>query len=283
MVWLGCFLSSSRGYAWMGKTALSMGADTFQFFTRNPRGGKVKELDPADAAQLAAMQADGRLGPVVAHAPYTINPCSKEERTREFALETMADDLRRLEHLPGNFYNFHPGSHVGQGVETGISLIAETLNRVMFAGQQTTVLLETMAGKGTEIGGTFEELREILDRVTMPERVGVCLDTCHVHDAGYDIAGDLDGVLMNFDKVIGLDKLKALHLNDSKNPLGARKDRHEKLGQGHLGLEALVRVVNHPALDGRPMSLETPNELDGYAEEIRILRTCQGGICLETN
>ena len=272
MVWLGCFLSSSKGYAWMGKTALSMGADTFQFFTRNPRGGKVKPLDEADAAVLAAMQADGRLGPVVAHAPYTINPCSKEERTREFALETMADDLRRLEHLPGNFYNFHPGSHVGQGVEAGIELIARTLDRVMFPGQQTTVLLETMAGKGTEIGGSFEELREILDRVAMPERVGVCLDTCHVHDAGYDIAGDPDGVLTAFDRIIGLDKLKALHLNDSKNPLGARKDRHEKLGQGYLGLEAMMRIVIHPALDGRPMSLETPNELDGYAEELRILR-----------
>lgn len=267
----------------MGKTALSMGADTFQFFTRNPRGGKVKALDPADAAQLAAMQADGRLGPVVAHAPYTINPCSKEERTREFALETMADDLRRLEHIPGNFYNFHPGSHVGQGVEVGIDLIAKTLDQVMFSGQQTTVLLETMAGKGTEIGGSFEELREILDRVAMPECVGVCLDTCHVHDAGYNIAGDLDGVLTEFDRVVGLEKLKALHLNDSKNLLGARKDRHEKLGQGYLGLDALVRVVNHPALDGRPMSLETPNELDGYAEEIRTLRAHQGGNGHETD
>ena len=272
MVWLGCFLSSSKGYEWMGKTALSMGADTFQFFARNPRGGKVKDMDPTDAGKLAAMQADGRLGPVVAHAPYTINPCSKEERTREFALQTMADDLRRLEYLPGNYYNFHPGSHVGQGVERGIELIAQTLDAVMFEDQKTTVLLETMAGKGTEIGGKFEELREIIDRVSMPEKVGVCLDTCHVHDAGYDIAGDPDGVLMQFDKIVGLDKLKALHLNDSKNPLGAAKDRHEKLGQGYLGLEAMVRIVYHPALDGRPMSLETPNELDGYAEEIRLLR-----------
>ena len=272
MVWLGCFLSSSKGFAWMGETAVSMGADTFQYFTRNPRGGKVKALDPEDAAKLAAMQDVGQLGPIVAHAPYTINPCSKEERTREFALQTMADDLRRLEHLPGNFYNFHPGSHVGQGVEAGIDLIARTLDAVMFPHQQTTVLLETMAGKGTEIGGSFEELREILDRVRMPEKVGVCLDTCHIHDAGYDIAGDPDGVLTKFDQVIGLEKLKALHLNDSKNPLGARKDRHEKLGEGYLGLEAMVRIVNHPALDGRPMSLETPNELDGYAREIRILR-----------
>jgi len=272
MVWLGCFLSSSKGYAWMGETALSIDADTFQFFTRNPRGGKVKAMDPTDAGKLAAMQADGRLGPVVAHAPYTINPCSKEDRTREFALQTMADDLRRLEYLPGNFYNFHPGSHVGQGVARGIELIAQTLDAVMFQDQKTTVLLETMAGKGTEIGGRFEELREIMDRVSMPEKVGVCLDTCHVHDAGYDIAGDLDGVLTQFDRIIGLDKLKALHLNDSKNPLGAAKDRHEKLGQGYLGLDALVRIVNHPALDGCPMSLETPNELDGYAKEICVLR-----------
>ena len=276
MIWLGCFLSSSKGYEWMGKTALSMGADTFQFFTRNPRGGKVKALDVTDASRLAAMQSDGSLGPIVAHAPYTINPCSKDQRTREFALETMADDLRRLEYLPGNYYNFHPGSHVGQGVETGIELIAKTLDAVMFRDQKTVVLLETMAGKGTEIGGTFEELREILDRVAMPERVGVCLDTCHVHDAGYDIAGDPDGVLTKFDTVIGLDKLKALHLNDSKNPLGARKDRHEKLGEGYLGLEAMTRIVTHPALDGRPMSLETPNELDGYAREIRLLRDRMG-------
>ena len=272
MVWLGCFLSSSKGYEWMGKTALNMGADTFQFFTRNPRGGKVKALDPEDVSKLAAMQAQGQLGPVVAHAPYTINPASAEERTREFARLTMADDLRRLEYLPGNFYNFHPGSHVGQGVETGISLIVETLDQVMFPAQQTTVLLETMAGKGSEIGGRFEELREILDRVSMPDRVGVCLDTCHVHDGGYDIAGDLDGVLTEFDRVIGLKKLKALHLNDSKNPLGARKDRHEKLGEGYLGLDAFAAVVNHPALQGRPMSLETPNELDGYEKEIQLLR-----------
>ena len=272
MVWLGCFLSSSKGFAWMGKTAVNMGADTFQYFTRNPRGGKVKALDETDAAKLAAMQADGAIGPIVAHAPYTINPCSAEARTREFALETMADDLKRLEHLPGNFYNFHPGSHVGQGVETGISLIAQTLDAVMFPEQQTTVLLETMAGKGSEIGGRFEELREIIDRVAMPEKVGVCLDTCHIHDGGYDIVHDLDGVLTQFDQIIGLDKLRALHLNDSKNPVGARKDRHEKLGQGYIGLETFARVVTHPALQGRPMSLETPNELDGYAAEICLLR-----------
>lgn len=279
MVWLGCFLSSSKGYEWMGKTALSMGADTFQFFTRNPRGGKVKALDEKDAAALAAMQADGRLGPIVAHAPYTINPCSATPRTREFALETMSDDLQRLEHLPGNFYNFHPGSHVGQGTEAGIRLIADTLNQVLFSGMKTTVLLETMAGKGSEIGGSFEELREILDRVEKNEYMGVCLDTCHVHDAGYDIVHDLDGVLTQFDNIIGLDRLKALHLNDSMNFAGARKDRHEKLGLGHIGLEAIVRLVCHPALDGRPMSLETPNELDGYAQEIRVLRERAAGVC----
>ena len=272
MVWLGCFLSSSKGYAWMGKTARSMGADTFQYFTRNPRGGKVKALDLQNIGKLAAMQTDGQLGPIVAHAPYTINPCSATPRTREFALETMTEDLQRLEYLPGNFYNFHPGSHVGQGTEAGIALIADTLNQVLFDGMQTTVLLETMAGKGSEIGGTFEELREIIDRVDHKEYLGVCFDTCHVHDSGYDIVGDLDGVLTHFDNVIGLDRLKALHINDSMNPRGAAKDRHQKLGQGYIGLEAILRVVYHPALSGRPMSLETPNELDGYAGEIRILR-----------
>ena len=256
----------------MGETALSVDADTFQFFTRNPRGGKVKELDAEDAAKLAAMQSAGKIGPIVAHAPYTINPCSATERTREFALETMEDDLRRLDHLPGNFYNFHPGSHVGQGTEKGIELIADTLNAVLRPDQKTVVLLETMAGKGSEIGGSFEELREIMDRVKYRELVGVCLDTCHVHDAGYDIVHDLDGVLTEFDRVIGLDKLRALHLNDSMNPLGARKDRHQKIGEGHIGLDAMVRVVTHPALQQRPMSLETPNELDGYEREIRMLR-----------
>lgn len=272
MVWLGCFLSSSRGYAAMGRTALSIGADTFQYFTRNPRGGRVREMDLEDAAALAAMQTEGLLGPIVAHAPYTINPCSATERTREFALETMTDDLRRLEQLPGNFYNFHPGSHVGQGTEKGISLIAETLDQVLFPGMKTTVLLETMAGKGTELGGCFEELREIIDRVGQQESIGVCLDTCHIHDAGYDIVHDLDGVLTEFDRVVGLHRLRAVHLNDSKNPLGSRKDRHERLGEGQIGLDALLRVVTHPALAGRPMSLETPNELDGYARELRLLR-----------
>lgn len=272
MLVLGCHLSSSKGFAAMGETALSIDANTFQFFTRNPRGGKAKALDLADAARLAAMQQSGVIRPVVAHAPYTINPCSAEAQTREFALRTMADDLRRLESLPGNYYNFHPGSHVGQGLETGIALIAETLNNVLFPGQQTTVLLETMAGKGTEVGGRFDELREILDRVQQSDSMGVCLDTCHVHDAGYDIVHDLDGVLTQFDRVIGLSRLKALHINDSMNPCGAHKDRHEKLGQGRIGLDALVQIVNHPALKGLPMILETPNELPGYAAEIALLR-----------
>ncbi len=272
MVYLGCHLSSSKGFFAMAETAQTICADTFQFFTRNPRGGKAKPMDEADAAKLAAVQTSGTIGPVIAHAPYTINPCSAEERTREFALQTMADDLLRLEHIPGNYYNFHPGSHVGQGTEKGIELIAKTLDAVIPENCATTVLLETMAGKGSEIGGSFEELREIMDRVRRPGRIGVCLDTCHVHDAGYDIVNDLDGVLTAFDKVVGLDRLKALHINDSMNPCGARKDRHEKLGQGHIGLKAMIRIVTHPALQGRPMVLETPNELDGYEQEIKLLR-----------
>ena len=272
MLYLGCHLSSSRGYEAMGQTALSIGADTFQFFTRNPRGGAAKAPDPADAAKLVQMQHSGSIGPVIAHAPYTVNPCSKDARTRDFACEMMEDDLRRMELISGNLYNFHPGSHVGQGVEAGIELIAACLNSVMFPGQQTTVLLETMAGKGSEIGGRFEELAEILSRCKYPQYMGVCLDTCHVSDGGYDIRADLDGVLAEFDRVVGLRWLRALHLNDSKNPLGAHKDRHEKIGQGYLGLETFVHVLHHPALQGLPMVLETPNELDGYADEIRLLR-----------
>ncbi len=272
----GCHLSSSAGFLAMGNTALALGADTFQFFTRNPRGGRAKALDPEDAAALAALMRAHCFGPVIAHAPYTINPCSAEPRTREFARETMADDLLRLEVLPGNYYNFHPGSHVGQGTEAGIALIAETLNAILTPDGRTTVLLETMAGKGTEIGGRFEELREILDRVDAGARMGVCLDTCHVYDAGYDIAGDLDGVLTEFDRVIGLSRLRALHLNDSKNPFGSHKDRHEKLGQGSLGAEAFRRIVRHPALHGLPMVLETPNDLPGYAAEIAFLRAAEG-------
>ena len=271
MLYLGCHLSSSKGYAAMGRTALSIGANTFQFFTRNPRGGAAKSADPADAAVLVQMQQDGQLGRVVAHAPYTLNPCSKDERTREFAREVFESDLQRMELTPGNFYNFHPGSHVGQGAETGIAQIAAALRKALEPDYPVEVLLETMAGKGSEVGGRFEELRAILDAVDSP-RLGVCLDTCHVYDGGYDIVNDLEGVLAEFDRVIGLDRLKALHLNDSKNPCGAHKDRHEKLGQGCLGLEVFRRILHHPALRGLPMILETPNELPGYAQELALLR-----------
>ena len=272
MQYIGCHLSSSKGFAAMGKTALSIGANTFQFFTRNPRGGAAKDIDPQDAQALVLMQGSGEIGKIVAHAPYTLNPCAKEEKTLEFARNTMQDDLRRMEFVPGNFYNFHPGSHVGQGTEEGIRKIAETLDLAMFEGQTTIVLLETMAGKGTEVGGRFEELRAIIDRAAMQEKLGVCLDTCHVSDAGYDIAGNLEAVLEEFDRVIGLSRLYALHLNDSKNPLASHKDRHEQLGEGYLGMEAFYRIVEHPALRGLPMILETPNELPGYAAEIACLR-----------
>lgn len=272
MFYIGCHLSSSAGFLAMGETALSIGATTFQFFTRNPRGSKAKAIDPDDASALLSLQAANGIGTLVAHAPYTINPCSRDERTREFARQTMTDDLQRMEHLPGNLYNFHPGSHTGQGVEAGIAQIAETLNSILTEDQHTTVLLETMAGKGTEIGGRFEELREILDRITLSHKMGVCLDTCHVSDAGYDIAGDLDGVLTRFDKVIGLTRLKALHLNDSLNPVGAHKDRHARIGEGYLGREAFGRIINHPALRELPFVLETPNELSGYAAEIALLK-----------
>ena len=269
---IGCHLSSSKGYLHMAKEAVSIGANTFQFFTRNPRGGTAKPLDPADAAAFRAYADEHGFGQILAHAPYTLNACSADPAIRDFARRTMADDLVRLEATPGNLYNFHPGSHVGQGIETGIGFIAEMLNSVLRPGLHTTVLLETMAGKGSEIGGRFEELRAIIDRVEHGECLGVCLDTCHVHDAGYDIVNDLDGVLAEFDRVIGMDRLKALHINDSKNPRGARKDRHEKLGEGCIGLEAIVRIVNHPALRHLPMLLETPNELDGYAREIALLK-----------
>ena len=272
MQYIGCHLSSSKGFAAMGKTALSIGANTFQFFTRNPRGGAAKDIDPQDAQALVLMQGSGEIGKIVAHAPYTLNPCAKEEKTLEFARNTMQDDLRRMEFVPGNFYNFHPGSHVGQGTEEGIRKIAETLDLAMFEGQTTIVLLETMAGNGTEVGGRFEELRAIIDRTAMQEKLGVCLDTCHVSDAGYDIAGNLEAVLEEFDRVIGLSRLYALHLNDSKNPLASHKDRHERLGEGYLGMEAFYRIVEHPALRGLPMILETPNELPGYAVEIACLR-----------
>ena len=272
MFHIGCHLSPSAGWLAMGQTAKSINASTFQFFTRNPRGSKAKAIDPDDAAALAAFLQENGFGPVVAHAPYTINPCSKDERTREFALQTMADDLLRMEHFPHNYYNFHPGSHTGLGTEAGIALIADTLNTILQPEQRTIVLLETMAGKGTEVGGRFEELREILDRVALADHMGVCLDTCHVSDAGYDIVNDLDGVLTAFDRIIGLEKLKAIHINDSLNPLGARKDRHAKIGEGYIGTDAFARIINHPALRGLPFVLETPNELDGYAREIELLR-----------
>lgn len=272
MLLLGCHLSAAKDYAYMGREAVSIGANTFQFFTRNPRGGSAKALDPEDVTRFRDFAAQAGIPVILAHAPYTLNGCSGDENVRRFARETMADDLRRMEATPGNLYNFHPGSHVGQGVEAGITLIAQMLNQTLFPEMTTTVLLETMAGKGSEVGGRFEELREILDRVELSARMGVCLDTCHLNDAGYDVAGDLDGVLTAFDKVIGLERVRAVHINDSKNPLGARKDRHEKIGEGFLGLDAIVRVMTHPALRDKPFYLETPNELDGYAREIALLK-----------
>lgn len=269
---IGCHLSSSKGFAAMGRQALELGADTFQFFTRNPRGSRAKDLDTADAAALITLLKEHHFAPVIAHAPYTLNLCGAREENRTFAVETMADDLRRLEHLPGQLYNFHPGSHVGQGTDQGVALIAQGLNHLLRPDQSTTVLLETMAGKGSEVGGSFEELRAILDQVELGDRLGVCLDTCHVWDAGYDIADHLDAVLEEFDHVIGLDRLRAIHLNDSKNPLGSHKDRHACIGEGCIGLEALVRVIRHPALKDLPFCLETPNDLSGYAREIALLR-----------
>ena len=271
MLYLGCHLSASGGNAAMVKTALSINANTFAFFTRNPRGSKAKKEDPADAAKAAAMLRDHGFGPLVAHGAYTMNLCTADPEARAFAAEVLADDLRRMAALPGNFYNFHPGSHVGQRIETGVAQISEALRKAMAPDYPVTVLLETMAGKGSEVGGRFEELRLILDAVGR-EDLGVCLDTCHVYDGGYDIVGDLDGVLAEFDRVIGLDRLKALHINDSKNPFGSHKDRHACLGEGSLGLDAFRRIVNHSALKGKPMILETPNELPGYAREIALLR-----------
>ena len=276
MFYIGCHLSASDGFLAMGKTALSIGANTFQFFTRNTRGSKAKAIDPADVAAFLELAAENGFGTLVAHAPYTINPCSKDEHTREFARMTLADDLKRMEHIPGNVYNFHPGSHTGQGMETGIGQIAETLNAILTPDIRTTVLLETMSGKGSEVGSRFEELREIIDRVELSDKLGVCLDTCHVSDAGYDIADDPDGVLTEFDRVIGLDRLRAVHVNDSLNPRSSHKDRHARIGEGCLGAEALGRVVRHPALQGLPFVLETPNELPGYAREIALLKELHG-------
>lgn len=272
MLRIGCHLSSAKGFLHMGKEAVSIGANTFQFFTRNPRGSKAKELDLEDVEAFRAYAAENGIDCILAHAPYTLNACAKTAATREFAFTAMADDLQRLEHLPGNYYNFHPGSHVGQGSGAGVELIADVLNHILKPEQTTTVLLETMAGKGTEVGRSFEELRAILDRVELADHMGVCLDTCHVYDAGYDIAEHLEEVLEQFDQVIGLEKLKALHINDSKNPFGSHKDRHEKLGEGSLGMETFVGIVRHPLLGRLPMYLETPNDLQGYAAEIRRLR-----------
>lgn len=272
MMKIGCHLSVSKGYYAMGKEALSIDANTFQFFTRNPRGSKAKAIDPEDARKLCELAREHSFGPLLAHAPYTLNPGSRDEKTREFAYATMEDDLRRMEFLPNNLYNFHPGSHVDQGVEAGIVHITRMLNTILIPEQSTTVLLETMAGKGTEVGATFEELRSILDGVQLNDKMGVCLDTCHVYDAGYDIVNDLDGVLEEFDRVIGLERLKAIHINDSKNPMGSHKDRHEKIGEGNIGVEAFARIINHPALRELPFYLETPNEIEGYAQEIRLLK-----------
>ena len=272
MLTIGCHLSSSKGYLAMGKEAVKIDANTFQFFTRNPRGGNAKAIVPSDIEAYLAFAKEHGIRQILAHAPYTLNACSADEGLRDFARRTMADDLERMEFTPGNCYNFHPGSHVKQGVEVGIQYIAEMLNQILKPEQRTTVLLETMAGKGSEVGGRFEELREILDRVELSDHMGVCLDTCHVWDGGYDIVGHLDEVLDEFDRVIGLHRLKAIHLNDSLNPLGAHKDRHAKIGEGHIGAEALIRVVNHPALKALPFYLETPNELDGYQAEIALMR-----------
>lgn len=272
MLYIGNHTSSSKGYLAMGKQTLANGGNTFAFFTRNPRGGKAKEIDPQDVQKFLQLSQENHFGKLVAHAPYTMNCAAAKENLRDFARETMADDLKRLELTPGNYYNFHPGSYVGQGAETGIDKIAEILNEVLAERQSTIVLLETMSGKGSEVGRNFEELREIIDRVEQKDKLGVCLDTCHVWDGGYDIVNNLDGVFAEFDRVIGLDRLKAIHLNDSMNGLGSHKDRHAKIGEGEIGLEALVRVIRHPVTKGIPFILETPNDDDGWAREIALLR-----------
>ncbi len=273
-MYFGCHLSASAGNVSMVKTAMSLGADTFAFFTRNPRGSKAKKEDPADAARAVKLLEENHFGPLVAHGAYTMNLCTADGDARAFAAEVLEDDLRRMAALPGNFYNFHPGSHVGQGVEAGIGYISEALKKALRHGYPVKVLLETMAGKGSEVGGRFEEIKAILDAVGS-DNVGVCLDTCHIYDGGYDIVNDLEGVLREFDRVIGLERLCALHLNDSKNPFGSHKDRHECLGQGSLGIETFRAIVNHPLLQGKPMILETPNELPGYRQEIALLRQLQ--------
>ena len=272
MFYIGCHLSSSGGYAAMGEEALRIGANTFQFFTRNPRGGSAKKFDPDDAEKLVRIMKENGFGPIIAHAPYTLNPASAEEKTREFADMVFSDDIATLENIPGTVYNFHPGSHVGQGVEAGTGHILKMLNKNMFHGMKTKVTLETMAGKGSEIGSSFEELKAIIDGCDFAEHLYVCLDTCHVSDAGYDVCGGLYETLEEFDKIIGTKKLAAVHLNDSKNPRGARKDRHEKIGFGFLGLENIKRIINCPVFDGLPIALETPNDIDGYEAEIKLLK-----------
>lgn len=269
---IGNHLSASKGYVAMGKAALALDANTFAFFTRNPRGGKAKEIDEKDVEKFLNFAKEHEFGKIVAHAPYTMNLCAAKEDVRSFSKEMLLDDLKRMEYTPYNYYNFHPGSHVGQGAEKGIALIAEALNEALKPEQTTTVLLETMAGKGTEVGRTFEELREILDRVELNDKMGVCLDTCHVWDGGYDIVNDLDDVLNEFDRVIGLDRLKAVHFNDSMNDCGSHKDRHAKIGEGKIGAEAMRRVALHPLLEGRPFILETPNDDEGYRREIQMVR-----------
>ncbi len=273
MFYIGCHLSAANGFAAMGKDALSIDANVFQFFTRNPRGGSAKPIKQSDVDAFLKLAEENNFGKILAYAPYTLNGCSADASIRKFARDTMADDLQRMEYVPGNMYNFHPGSHVQQGVDVGIDYIVEMLNDILFEKQRTTVLLETMAGKGSEVGGKFEELKRIMDRVKLVDKMGVCLDTCHVNDAGYDIVNDLDGVLAEFDRVIGLKWLKAIHLNDSMNPLGAHKDRHAVIDGGKLGLAALARVINHPLLRDLPFYLETPNELEGYGKEIALLKS----------
>ena len=272
MFTIGCHLSASKGFKNMGETALSIGANTFAFFTRNPRGGAAKAIDEADVQALIELMHEHNFGKLVAHAPYTVNPCSESQKTRDFAHMVLSEDIKRMEYLPGNYYNFHPGSHLNQGAEKGIELISAMLNDIITPEQSTIVLLETMAGKGSEVGRTFEELKAIIDNMKYPQKIGVCMDSCHVSDGGYDIAKDLEGVLAEFDRIIGIDKLKAMHLNDSMNPLGSHKDRHAKIGEGHLGTEAFINIINHPKLKDLPFILETPNELSGYAREIKLLR-----------
>ncbi|SDZ78686.1 deoxyribonuclease IV [Selenomonas ruminantium] len=273
MLHIGCHLSSAKGYLAMGKEAALMQADTFAFFTRNPRGGKAKDIDPQDVQAFLNFASEHHFTKLVAHAPYTMNLCAAKENIRAFAHEILTDDLQRMEAVPGNYYNLHPGSHVGQGSEAGIAMIAAELNAVMFPKQTTTVLLETMAGKGTEVGRSFAELKSIIDRIELQDKIGICLDTCHIWDGGYDIVNNLNGVLEEFDRIIGLNRLKAIHLNDSLNPCGSHKDRHAKIGEGCIGLDALVRVINHPQLQKLPFILETPNDHDGYAREIALLRS----------